>query len=112
MSTDTDDPSAVIGEAGVAGACPTCEEAVERFVSLYGAQAGNLALTVMALGGVYVGGGIVTKLRSRMTTGTFMRAFTAKGRYTRLMEEIPVHVILEPKTALLGAAHAARALVA
>jgi len=104
------DPSAVIGELGVTGGCPTCVEAVERWISLYGAQAGNLALTVMATGGVYVGGGIVTKLVPKMTTGTFMRAFTAKGRYAPLLADIPVTLILEPKTALNGAARAALAL--
>ena len=107
----SEDPGTVIGEAGVAGTCPTCAEAVDIFIAVYGAQAGNLALTVMALGGVYVGGGMVTKLLPRMTAGTFMRCFTAKGRYTRLMSEIPVHVILNPRTAELGAAHAACALV-
>jgi len=107
----TEDPSAVIGDAGVAGSCPTCVEAVEMFVAVYGAQAGNLALTVMALGGVYVGGGIVTKLLPKMTAGAFVRAFTAKGRYAGLMKEIPVRVILNPKTAQLGAAEAARTLV-
>jgi glucokinase len=104
------DPSAVVGEAGVAGTCPTCVEAVEFFVAVYGAQAGNLALTVMATGGVYVGGGIVTKMLPRMTTGAFMRAFVAKGRYEDFMAAIPVHIILEPKTALLGAAQAAAEL--
>jgi glucokinase len=57
-----EDPGVVIGEAGIAGTCATCVEAVEMFIDIYGAQAGNLALTVMATGGVYVGGGIVTKL--------------------------------------------------
>ncbi len=81
------------------------------FIDIYGAQAGNLALTVMATGGVYVGGGIVTKLLPKMMSGAFMRAFTAKGRYAGLMAEIPVHVILNPRTALLGAAQAAAALL-
>jgi glucokinase len=106
-----EDAGTVIGEAGVAGSCPACAEAVEIFLAAYGAQAGNLALTAMATGGVYVGGGIVTKLLPKITAGSFLRSFTAKGRYTRLMTEIPVHVILNPRTALLGAAQAARALL-
>lgn len=106
-----EDPGAVIGAAGVAGTCPTCAAAVEMFVGIYGAQAGNLALTVMATGGVYIAGGIVVKLLSKIATGSFMRAFTAKGRYADLMAEIPVHVILNPKTGQLGAAQAACALV-
>jgi glucokinase len=106
-----EDPGAVIGEAALAGSCAVCVAAVELFVRIYGAQAGNLALTVMAIGGVYVGGGIVGHLLPRITTGAFMDAFTAKGRYAHLMHEIPVHVILDPRAARLGAAHAARALL-
>ena len=107
----TEDPSAVIGSAAVAGACGTCRDAVELFLSVYGAQAGNLALTVMATGGVYVGGGIVTKLLPLVATSDFLRAFSAKGRYEGLMRQIPVWLITEPKTGLIGAIHAARALV-
>lgn len=107
-----EDPSAVIGELGVAGTCPTCVEAVELFLDLYGAQAGNLALTVMATGGVFVGGGIVTKMLPKVKDGRFMRAFVDKGRYADLMRRIPVWVILDPKTALLGAAEVAASLVA
>ncbi|MCC6849498.1 MAG: glucokinase [Deltaproteobacteria bacterium] len=106
-----EDPAAVIGELGVAGACGTAVAAVERFVSIYGAQAGNLALTVMATSGVYVGGGIVNKLLSAMTGGAFMRAFVAKGRYERLVREIPVWIIREPNAGLYGAAHVAAALL-
>jgi glucokinase len=107
----TEDPGAVIGESGVAGSCPTSVEAVETFVSLYGAQAGNLALTVMALGGVLVGGGIARKLLPKMTNGLFMRSFLDKGRYRDLMSTIPVGVLMNRKTGLLGAAHAAADLL-
>jgi glucokinase len=103
----SEDPAAVVGEAGVRGACPTCEAAVDLFVSLYGAQAANLALTTMALGGVYVGGGIVTKLLPKLTSGLFMEAFWNAGRFEPLMRETPVRVILDPKTSLLGAAEIA-----
>jgi glucokinase len=103
----TEDPAAVVGQAGVAGLCATCVEAVDIFLSLYGAQAGNLALTVMGIGGVYVGGGIVTKLLPKITTGAFMNSFRAKGRYAQLMAEIPVYIILNPNTSQLGAAQAA-----
>lgn len=106
-----DDPSAVIGETAVAGTCATCREVVELFLDAYGAQAGNLALTAMATGGIYVGGGIVTKLVPLVPPSTFMRAFVAKGRYEGLMREIPVSVILNARTALLGATRAACALV-
>ena len=106
-----EDPSAVIGAAAVAGTCATCREAVDIFFSVYGAQAGNLALTVMATGGVYVGGGIITKLLPVVAASDFMRAFAAKGRYDPLMREIPVWVITEPRTGLIGATQAARALL-
>jgi len=103
----SEDPSAVVGEAGVRGACPTCEAAVDLFVSLYGAQTANLALTSMALGGVYIGGGIVTKLLPKLKSGLFMEAFLDAGRFEPLMRETPVRVILNPKASLLGAAEAA-----
>ena len=77
------------------------------FVDIYGAQAGNLALTVMATGGVYLGGGIATKILPILADGRFLHAFTDKSPFTSLMREIPVHVILDPQTALHGAAHAA-----
>jgi glucokinase len=105
------DPSAVIGEAALAGSCLTCGEAVDLFASIYGAQAGNLALTTMAFGGVYLGGGITAKLLPRLQAGGFMRAFAAKGRYEKLMKEIPVWAITDPKAGLAGAAHAAAGLL-
>ncbi len=108
---EREDPSAVVGEAGVKKTCATCTEAVRIFVGVYGAQAGNLALATMATGGVYVGGGIVTKMLPAMQDAVFMRAFADKGRYAALLGEIPVRIILEPLTARLGAAHAAAALV-
>jgi glucokinase len=107
----TEDPAVVIGESGINETCAACTEAVDLFLSIYGAQAGNLALTVMALGGVYIGGGIITKLLPRVASSNFMRAFLAKGRHSGLMADIPVHVILNPSTSLLGAAHAAKDLV-
>jgi glucokinase len=106
-----EDPAAVVGESGVNGICATCEEAVDLFLNTYGAQAGNLALTIMALGGVYIGGGIITKLQPRLSASQFMKAFLDKGRHASLMAEIPVYVILNPKTSQLGAAHAAKELL-
>jgi len=103
----TEDAAAVIGEAGVAGTCPASTDAVETFVDVYGAQAGNLALTVLANGGVLVGGGIAVKMLPKLVDGPFLRAFLDKGRYADFMATIPVGVMLDPKTALHGAAHAA-----
>ncbi len=108
----SEDPPAVIGELAMSGACTTALAAVERFVALYGAQAGNLALTVMATGGVYVGGGIVNKLLATFTAGGFVQAFKAKGRYERLVSEIPVWIIRDPDAGLHGAAHVASTLAA
>ncbi len=102
-----EDPSAVIGAAGLDGSCAVCSEAIDIFVRLYGAQAGNLALTAMALGGVYVGGGIVTKLLPRITAGPFLEAFLDKEPHRALMQRMPVWILLNDKTSLLGAAYAA-----
>lgn len=108
----SDDPSAIVGQQGVSGDSETCREAVDWFVRLYGAQAGNLALTVLALGGLYVGGGIIGHILPRIEANqAFIRAFCAKGRYEDLLREIPVHAVLEPKTGLWGAADAARHLL-
>lgn len=108
---EAEDPSAVISHQGLSAACPASAEAVEMFLSIYGAQAGNLALTVLAVGGIYVAGGIVVKMLEGMKRGGFMQAFTAKGRQSPLMAQIPVDVVLNDKTSLLGAGHAARELL-
>jgi glucokinase len=98
------DRNATVSEAGVAGDDPVAERAVEMFVSLYGAAAGDLALVSRAIGGVYVGGGIAPKILPRLRTGEFLHGFRSKGRLSTLVEAIPVKIILEPRTALLGAA--------
>lgn len=108
----TEDPAAVIGQAGIEELCPTCVEAVDIFLSIYGAQAGNLALAIVGLGGVYIGGGIIGKLLPRVASGAFMSAYLAKGRYAPFMTDIPVRIILNAKASQFGAAHAARELLA
>jgi glucokinase len=100
-----DDPAAVIAEAALTEKVPLCQQALRMFVGIYGAEAGNLALKALARAGVYVGGGIAPKVLPVLTGGEFMRAFTDKGRMASLMAEIPVQVVLEPRTALLGAAY-------
>ena len=95
-----------------AAANPSSPEArtMELFVAAYGGRAGNLAMQFMATGGVYVGGGIAPKNLDRMRDGTFVRNFVAKGPLFRpILEKIPVHVVLEQKTALIGAAQFAAA---
>jgi glucokinase len=102
-----EDPGAVIGEAGLAGRDAVCSEALDLFVSIYGAQAGNLALETLAVGGVVVGGGIAPKIKPKLADGGFMTAFRAKGRMESLLAAMPVRVALEARAGLLGAAHVA-----
>jgi glucokinase len=99
------DPPSVITQAALAGKSTLCELALDLFISLYGAEAGNLALTMKATGGLFVGGGIAPKLIEKLNGSTmFMDAFMAKGRMRSLLEAMPVRIILNDKTALLGAA--------
>ena len=98
------DPAPIISQNALEGKSPLCLRALDLFVSIYGAEAGNLALTLMATGGVYLGGGIAPKIVSKLKDPEFMNAFTAKGRMRPLLQDIPVKVIMNPKTALLGAA--------
>ena len=98
------DGAAVIAQAALESRCKLCVDALELFVSIYGAEAGNVALKFMAFAGVYVGGGIAPKIAGKLQDGAFMRAFVAKGRMQPLLESMPVRVILNPKTALHGAA--------
>jgi glucokinase len=104
------DPAAEIAEAGLKGQAEIAMQALDLFVSIYGAEAGNLALKAMAVNGVYLGGGIAPKLLSKLHDGTFMKAFINKGRYKRTMSSIPVHIVMNQKTALLGAASMAAQL--
>ena len=101
------DPSAVISENALKGSCELCVKTMDQFVSLYGAEAGNLALKTMATGGLFIGGGIAPKILPKLKEPGFLKAFTAKGRVSSLLEAIPVRVILNDKTALLGAARLA-----
>jgi glucokinase len=98
------DPAAVISRNAVAGRSPLAEAALDLWVSIYGAEAGNLALKLMATGGVYLGGGIAPKVVSRLSSSLFMQAFVSKGRLQSLLESIPVKLITNDKVALYGAA--------
>jgi len=103
-------PAAEIAQAGLQGQAEIAKQALDLFATIYGAEAGNLALKALSLDGVYVGGGIAPKLIAKLQDGTFMKAFTNKGRYKRLMTHMPVKVIMNQQTALLGAASVAAAL--
>jgi glucokinase len=101
---ETEDPNAVIGELGGSGESEICAKTLDIVVGAYGAEAGNLALKVLATGGVYLGGGIAPKILKKLQDGTFMKAFTDKGRLSDLLVQAPVRVILESRAALIGAA--------
>lgn len=103
----TGDPAAIIAEVGLSKGAEICVQTLDLFASLYGAEAGNLALKALSLNGLYLGGGIAPKLLPKLKEGGFMRAFTNKGRYKRLLGSIPVRVIMNQKAALLGAASVA-----
>jgi glucokinase len=99
-----EDPNVVIGECAEDGSSSICFETMKTFASAYGAEAGNLALKVLATGGIYLGGGIAPKRLKTMQNGFFMQAFLDKGRMSPLLQSIPVRVILDDTCALLGAA--------
>jgi glucokinase len=83
------------------------KQALDIFIDVYGAQAGNFALTCLAQGGVYIAGGIAPKLIQRMAQGDFMHAFRDKGRFASLMESLPVHVVMNAEVGLEGAVQVA-----
>jgi len=101
------DPSAAIATSALEGTSDICVQALDIFVSVYGAEAGNLALKVVATGGMFVGGGIAPKIIRKLSSSTFTKAFNAKGRMSNLLQDIPVRVITNDKTALLGAGRVA-----
>jgi glucokinase len=103
-----EDPAAVISRSAQDGVDPVCVEALDLFVSVYGAEAGNVALRMLATAGVFLGGGIAPKnLSAFKRDGRFMKAFLDKGRMRPLLETVPVLVVLNDRAALWGAAHCA-----
>ncbi|MDQ2832278.1 MAG: glucokinase [Acidobacteriota bacterium] len=105
----TEDPNAVIGQCAEDGSSSLCFETMKMFAAAYGAEAGNIALKVLATGGMYLGGGIAPKILKTLQNGAFIQAFLDKGRLSPLLESIPVKVILDDTCALLGAAAFAEA---
>ena len=95
---------------GFSARATACLQALDLFASIYGAEAGNLALKALAVGGVYVGGGIAPKIRPKLEAGRFVAAFRDKGRFASLMAGIPVALALDPRAPLWGAARIAREL--
>ena len=109
---EQDDAAAAVSRAAEAGRCALCEKAMNLFVRLYGREAGNHALKVMATGGVYIGGGIAPKILERLKEPAFLENFFAKGRMEPLMRNMPVRIILNDRAALFGPAVAARDRIA
>jgi glucokinase len=107
-----EDPNAVIGQCAEDGSSEICAETLQIFVSVFGAEAGNVALKVLAMGGIYLGGGIAPKILKTMQNGCFTDAFLDKGRLSPLLHNVPVRVILDDTCALLGAAAYAEARAA
>jgi glucokinase len=98
------DPAAAITQAALERNDPLANETLDLFVRIYGAQAGNLALTVMATGGVYIAGGIAPQIADKLKDGAFLKAFNNKGRMSVLTRAMPVQVAMNPEVGLLGAA--------
>lgn len=106
----TVDPAAAISKAAQAGKDSLAVQTMNLFISAYGAEAGNLALKLLPYGGLYIAGGIAAKNLTLMTNGLFLDAFTHKGRMSKLLEDIPVHIVLNPQVGLIGAARCAAQL--
>jgi glucokinase len=107
-----EDPNAVIGQCAEDDSSPLCFETMQTFAAAYGAETGNVALKVLAMGGMYLGGGIAPKALKTLTSGGFVKAYLDKGRLSPVLESIPVRVILDDTCALLGAAAYAEARAA
>lgn len=99
------DRSAMVSECALKEHDPLCLEALRMFAEIYGAEAGNLALKSMSLGGVYIGGGIAPKILQVLTNNHFMNGFASKGRFEEMLRGMQVKISLNTETALLGAAH-------
>jgi glucokinase len=105
-----EDPGEVIAHHALAKSDLACEQALELFVTVYGAEVANMALRTLATGGVYVGGGIAPKILPKLQEGSFLETFRDKGRMGELMQRIPLRVVLEPRVGLLGAVREASEL--
>ena len=100
-----EDATPIIVESAQAGRAPICEATLELFLAILGSEAGNMVLQVLATGGVYLGGGIPPRILPQLQGDTFLRAFTRKGRFSDLLGRVQVEVIVDPRSALHGAAN-------
>ena len=110
VEEDSSRTAAIVSTHGMKGDDELCVQALSLFTSVYGAAAGNLALTVIPRGGLYVAGGISPKILPKLKDGTFMKAFRDKGRLSHVLQKIPVKVVLNPDAGLIGAGAIARKL--
>jgi len=105
------DSPRLVSQLGLSGESAACAKTLQLFASIYGAEAGNIALKIFALGGVFIGGGIAPKILEVIKKGDFMESFRGKGRFAQLLSDIPVKVVLNDNTALLGSMYYARNLI-
>lgn len=105
------DSPRLVSQLGLNGESAACAKTLQLFASIYGAEAGNIALKIFALGGVFIGGGIAPKILEVIKEGDFMESFRGKGRFAQLLSDIPVKVVLNDNTALLGSMYYARNLI-
>jgi len=101
------DAAREITQQGLTESCPVCVETLEVWTEAYGAEAGNLALRTLALGGVYVAGGIAPKILAKLRTGTFLRAFCGKSKFASVLARVPISVVVNEDAPLWGAAYQA-----
>jgi glucokinase len=101
------DAAKEITERGLAQSCPVCVETMRVWVEAYGAEAGNMALRTLALGGVYIAGGIAPKILSKLRDGAFLRAFCGKSKFASVLSRIPVSVVVNEDAPVWGAAYQA-----
>jgi glucokinase len=97
------DAAPEITRLALAGECPVCVQTLDLWVTMYGAEAGNLALKVLARGGIWVAGGIAVKIRKKMEDGSFFRAFCEKEKFAALLAQIPIQMVLNEEAPLIGA---------
>jgi glucokinase len=105
------DPAPFITKSGLNHSCPVCVETLDLWTNIYGGEAGNLALKVLALGGVYVAGGIAVKILPKMKDGTFFKAFADKWHFENVLLNVPVSIVLNESAPLIGAAYEAYATI-
>lgn len=101
------DPAPFITKSALDRSCPVCVEALDLWTAVYGAEGGNLALKILALGGLYIAGGIAVKILPKMKDGTFFKAFREKESFARVLADVPVSVVLNESAPLIGVAYEA-----